>query len=816
MEKDTHRKQAGRRRIIVHTPEPSAGAGQYVAEFVGGLSAEGERVTLFCPANFSYETDVLARGVEIIRAPVREIEQAPLARRVFRNVAFATGALQKLWTNVRRGDVVHFQFALHLGLGLLFFVLARIKGASVVLTVHDPLPHRWILPRPLRWLEMAFLAIGYKLCHRLIVHNQTGARILAEQFHLAAEQVAVIPHGPLNVAEALGVLHERVSAPHCLRLLAFGSLRENKGLHLAICAIQQLRRDGAGHGITLTIAGRTPNLMEKPYWESCKRLIARQPDGIEVIERVIEDAEVGSLFARHDAVLLPYVQFFSDSGVAMLALSQRRPILATEAGGLGELLRAADCGILIKDATAEAVTASIQEAAQALQSGALATKGENGYVYALEGRSWSVIAQQTSRLYDGLFVSGAKVVLHTPEPASSAALYVEALSKALVADGVPVTVVCPANHQAINALRCDPSVKVRTCGERGTRTDVALAMKVWENLRFVMSSAWTLLRATKPGDAIHLQYILHLPFGLIFLACGWIRRAHIVFTVHDPLPHKFLFPASLRGLEMSALRRAYQWSDVLIVHSEAGKRTLVNVFRIPAEKIRVIVHGPYELKKKVEPCREANRLEVLFFGSLRENKAPHLAIQAVQQLAQEGTSIRLTIAGQVVNRKEEAYWAHCRTLIDPKCDAIRLLEHFIPDADLPELFSNCHCFVLPYTNFSSDSGVAYMALANAKAIVSTGAGGLGWLLEQSRGGILVAEASVAGVADALRLATDLGPNRLERKGRAGADWVLSNCGWPKVAQETRAVYARWIPELREDSELGQPAAANRAPVEAAR
>jgi glycosyltransferase involved in cell wall biosynthesis len=89
-----------------------------------------------------------------------------------------------------------------------------------------------------------------------------------------------------------------------------------------------------------------------------------------------------------------------------------------------------------------------------------------------------------------------------------------------------------------------------------------------------------------------------------------------------------------------------------------------------------------------------------------------------------------------------------------------------------------------------------MALANAKPIVATQAGGLGWLIENSRGGIRIREASAAGVANALREALELGPANLERKGRMGAEWVLAECGWPRVARETQDLYAELIPRLR--------------------
>jgi glycosyltransferase involved in cell wall biosynthesis len=394
-----------------------------------------------------------------------------------------------------------------------------------------------------------------------------------------------------------------------------------------------------------------------------------------------------------------------------------------------------------------------------------------------------------------------RIILHTPEPASSAALYVEALAGALASAQTPVCVVCPGNHQARAAMERHPLIDVLVCRDRAMQVRVSVFTKIVQNLSFVVSSAKTLWGATQRGDIVHLQYILHLPFGLIFFLCAWAKRAHIVFTVHDPLPHKFLFPRILRRVERASLGWAYRWSDVLIVHSEAGKRLLLEQFRVGPDRVRVIPHGPYELKKKVQRCKEEDFLEVLFFGSLRENKGLHLAIESVQTLASEGVPVRLTIAGQVVNKKEEAYWARCRSLIDRESAAVRLIETFVPDDGLAELFSQCHCFVLPYTTFCSDSGVAYMALANAKPIVATEAGGLGWLLENSRGGIRIAEASVAGVSSALRQTLEMGAADLERKGRMGAEWVLAECGWPKVARETQAVYAGLIPQLGEGPAL---------------
>ncbi len=207
-----------------------------------------------------------------------------------------------------------------------------------------------------------------------------------------------------------------------------------------------------------------------------------------------------------------------------------------------------------------------------------------------------------------------------------------------------------------------------------------------------------------------------------------------------------------------------------------------------ADKIHVIAHGPYKLGAPLAPMPASPYLEVLLFGALRENKGVHLAIEAVQQLYREGLPVRLTIAGSVVNRKEQSYWDRCRKVLAECPEPILLIEQFIPDERLADLFGKCHCFLLPYTSFSSDSGVAFMALANGRPIVSTKAGGLGALLEASGGGLAIEQPTVAAVASALREAVSIGPERLARLGAAGRTWVLEECGWTKVARQSRQIY----------------------------
>src|ERR1019366_9055584 len=96
-------------------------------------------------------------------------------------------------------------------------------------------------------------------------------------------------------------------------------------------------------------------------------------------------------------------------------------------------------------------------------------------------------------------------------------------------------------------------------------------------------------------------------------------------------------------------------------------------------KVRVIEHGPYELEAKLLPPPQSGTLELLLFGALRENKGGDLAILAVQRLFKAGLAVRLTIAGRVLNRKEQAFWDRCKGLIALCPEPIRLIAEFIPD-----------------------------------------------------------------------------------------------------------------------------------------
>ncbi len=381
-----------------------------------------------------------------------------------------------------------------------------------------------------------------------------------------------------------------------------------------------------------------------------------------------------------------------------------------------------------------------------------------------------------------------RVALHTPEPGSGAGRYVYELTRALASNGWKPTLLAPDNFEYRSHLSSEARVAFSSLGPRLNESGRGLLSRTLDNLRFLLGSCLAQCAATRKRQIIHFQFPLHLPFGLVPFVLAKLRGCKIVFTAHDPVPHKWLFPAPWNRVERWSLACIYGLSDRVIVHSAAGLKTVREEFGVAPSKLAVIAHGPFSLPSHVEETAPSDGLRVLLFGALRENKGVHLAIQAVQNLVRQGVPVHLTIAGETPNGKEADYWSTCERLLAESSAGIELKKRYIQDEEIPALLAQSHCMLLPYTAYSSDSGIAALALSNGKPIVATSSGGLGELLQAAELGIAIEEPTVAGIQNALGKAWQAGPEELRRLGRNGADHILGHCSWAVAARKTSDLY----------------------------
>ena len=125
--------------------------------------------------------------------------------------------------------------------------------------------------------------------------------------------------------------------------LFFGHIRPFKGLDVALEAWKKIETNA-----TLLVAG-------EPWWNA---KFDEQPN-VRFDLRFIPDSEIATYFAAADVVLAPY-RSEAQSGVALTAFHFARPVIATNVGGLPEVIDGRN-GMLVPPEDPEALARAIDE-----------------------------------------------------------------------------------------------------------------------------------------------------------------------------------------------------------------------------------------------------------------------------------------------------------------------------------------------------------------------------------------------------------------------------------------------------------------------
>jgi glycosyltransferase involved in cell wall biosynthesis len=246
--------------------------------------------------------------------------------------------------SARRSDLVVLVWTTPFHVLTYRLIMGLAGRARKVAIVHNALPHEPLpLQRPLtRWI--------LSRCDGLVAHASTVAEELDELLGGRVETV-MTPHPP-NIDVVPRPLPEL--ADDGLRLLFFGFIRPYKGLDVALDALARLRQQGVRH--RLTVAGEVWDPTED--WDEQVR---RRGLGDQIDLRLgyVADGEVSGLLAEHHAALLPY-RSATQSGIAPIAFAAGRPVVATAAGGLTDVISDGANGTLAAPGDARSLADAIQ------------------------------------------------------------------------------------------------------------------------------------------------------------------------------------------------------------------------------------------------------------------------------------------------------------------------------------------------------------------------------------------------------------------------------------------------------------------------
>lgn len=367
---------------------PTGGTGLYAQNLVDALLDDGEAITFVCPETANPRVEGPRPGLTRLRPPRERKDETTPSRGILwsamRMIATGFDLVRARWRC--RNYIVSIPDPLIFTLPML--LLLRLTGARIALVVHDPVPHAWRFSERWRGIEMWSLNRLYHVANVLVVLSEPSRSKLLETFPSITGAVKVIEHGVFPMGNP-------VPAPGAGRFLVFGTIRRNKHILEAIAgAIEANRR---GEHVRLLVAGDI-DAIDPDYALECEEAAAAAPGLVEVRKRYIGDDELIEILAATDAFLMPYGDFFSQSGVAILAASNARAIIATRAGGIATLM---DEGMAALPIESPSAASEIADTLVQFRRTPIEEWNRRAFDYRsvmLDRRSWTKIAQSFAAL----------------------------------------------------------------------------------------------------------------------------------------------------------------------------------------------------------------------------------------------------------------------------------------------------------------------------------------------------------------------------------------------------------------------------------
>ncbi len=305
---------------------------------------------------------------------------------------YALGGMLAIWRVCRRRsyDIVHVHWPVP---HALFGSVARKACGAAMVTLWYGVELRWVKSR-LPWLK-AFLRWALKTSDQVVAISSATAREIAELVH---RPVPVIPYA-VGFAAAPADLPPRLrrAADDPFVVLFVGNLIERKGVRYLIDAVHRL---SSRIPTQLLILGKGGDGAEGSRLREQVKSLGLE-DRVEMPGRVPE-TELHRAFARANVLVLPsIVDARGDTeglGVVLLeAMSYRLPVIASNVGGITDIVADEKTGLLVPPADPAALAGALERLAT---DASLAERlAEAGRRYVQERFSWPAILEAWEACY---------------------------------------------------------------------------------------------------------------------------------------------------------------------------------------------------------------------------------------------------------------------------------------------------------------------------------------------------------------------------------------------------------------------------------
>lgn len=279
---------------------------------------------------------------------------------------------------IQRGkfDVIHTDCML----GMWNLMLYKLFRKKMVLTIHDPFPHTGEISAR----KMFNYKVAMRSVRKFVLLNNNQKDKFCETYQVTPKQILV---NRLGVYDNISTFVPSSASVHSHNVLFFGRISPYKGIEYLCEAMMKVKEQVPD--ATLTIAGGGKMYFDiEPF---------RKQERVTIINRYVGMEELAGLLQGCALTVCPYTDA-TQSGVIMTSYSLCKPVVATDVGGLGEMVENGKTGLLVPpknvDALADAIITLLKDDAKREE---MATNIRTDYF--VGDKSWRVIAEKYIEFY---------------------------------------------------------------------------------------------------------------------------------------------------------------------------------------------------------------------------------------------------------------------------------------------------------------------------------------------------------------------------------------------------------------------------------
>lgn len=222
-------------------------------------------------------------------------------------------------------DIIHTPCLFGLKRMLFYFA-----GCKVVTTIHDPFPHTGEKNRTS--IQNRKIAVRYS--KGIILLNNRQKDEFCSFYNVSPNRLCI---NKLGVYENIALMASDVKTLKKNNILFFGRISPYKGIEYLCKAMEIVRKEVPD--ATLTIAGSGKLYFDiKPYLTE---------GYIDLQNRFIQTHEIATLLRQCAICVCPYIDA-TQSGVIMTSFALSKPVIASNVGGLAEMIDEGKSGLLVE------------------------------------------------------------------------------------------------------------------------------------------------------------------------------------------------------------------------------------------------------------------------------------------------------------------------------------------------------------------------------------------------------------------------------------------------------------------------------------